>query len=271
MNMWISQQTSQVFLGAAVALLYTGAVLGLGFLALAAFLDRTASLSVRERVGLAGYGWLGFVVGQGILGVVWLSVSLAGIFHAWLVWIACGLGWALLCMQARGLLKGAAQDVKLIWASSMASVVGRSWYFWVGTGVVVSALLLGLMALLPTSNDDALRAYLPTAKTIADTQALALQPFIRPIYALLPLQVEMHWAALFAISNETAVTTWDYICALSFLAGIGLLGWALTASRRVSLVAALLMLSTPGLYQLVGGGKVDNAAAQFGIATFLCL
>ena len=81
----------------------------------------------------------------------------------------------------------------------------------------------------------------------------------------------MHWAALFAIANETAVTVWDYLCAVSFLSGIGVLAWSLTSSGRVVVLAVLLMLSTPAFFAMMGGGKVDNAAAQYGMAAFVWL
>jgi hypothetical protein len=166
------------------------------------------------------------------------------------------------------------QQSWLHYPKSMSGVVSsflqeRAWYGWLGIILAIVALLHGLIALLPPSIDDALKLYLVWSKIIAVSHKLELQPFVHPFYALLPLQVEMHWAALFAIANESAVTVWDYFCALSFLAGIGLFAWFLTSSRRVALVAALMMLSTPAFYAMMGGGKVDNASAQYGIAAFL--
>jgi hypothetical protein len=128
-----------------------------------------------------------------------------------------------------------------------------------------------MIALLPPWVDDALWVYLTVPKVIAFSHKLEFQPFVGPHSGLYPMQIEVHWAALFAISNETAVTVWDYLCAWSFLCGIGFLGWSLTSSRRVALLAVLMMLSTPGFYELMGGGKVDNAAAQYGVAAFLWL
>jgi hypothetical protein len=127
------------------------------------------------------------------------------------------------------------------------------------------------MALLPTQVDDALARYLVVPNSIANVQTLNFQPFATPFYGLLPLQVEMHWAALFAISNETAVTVWDYFGAIGFLGGIGLVAWALTSSPPVALLAVIVMLSTPAFYPTIGGAKPDNAASQYGIAAFLWL
>ena len=141
---------------------------------------------------------------------------------------------------------------------------------WVG----VLGVLRGIMALLPPSVADALWVYLPSAQTIASSHTLTFQPFNSPHNGLYPLQVDIHWAALFTISNETAIQGWDYLCAFSFLSGIGLLAWLLTSNQRVALVAILIMFSTPGFSNFMGAAKADNAAAQYGIAAcvwLLCL
>ena len=85
--------------------------------------------------------------------------------------------------------------------------------------------------------------YLPSAQTIASSHTLTFQPFNSPHNGLYPLQVDIHWAVLFTISNETAIQGWDYLCAFSFLSGIGLLAWLLTSNQRVALVAILIMFS----------------------------
>ena len=267
----IPPQTLQILFGTAVALLYGGAVLAIGVLPLVVFLSRQARTTVQARVGLFGFVWLGFVMGQGILGVVYLALALAGILYPWLVWIICALGWFWGCVMLLILRRQAVQAGRLIGSELLARLRHRSWYFGVAIGVGTVGLLQGIIALMPTEVDDALHKYLVTAKIIAASGTLEFQPFVHHFHGLLPLQVEMHWAALFAMANETAVTLWDYLCAVSFLSGIGVLAWSLTSSRRVALLAVLMMLSTPAIYEMMGGGKVDNAAAQYGMAVFVWL
>jgi hypothetical protein len=272
-NQMIPPQTLQVFMGVLVAWFYFFTVLTTGMLSLAALIGRKRSAAVRARIGLFGLLWLGFVLGQGILGMLWLVLSLAGMLQSWLIWIVCAVEWFFLgCMTVFVLRHHAVQLVRPIgWASFLSFREGRPWYLWCGIAIVIVGALRGLIALVPPYVDDALRVYLVHARMIAESHTLKLQPFTSPFFALPPLQVEMHWAALFALSNETAVTVWDYLCALSFLSGIGLLAWSLTSSRRVAFLAVLMMLSTPGFYEMIGGGKTDNAAAQYGMAAFLCL
>ena len=263
-------QTPQVLLGASIAVIYTATVAAVGTAVIPYLLGgQHARAVVRSRFGPFGLVWLGFVTGQGILGVLWLGLSLAGVLRGWTVSVVCGLSCALYAAlpSLRGTATQALAELRTLLASLRDS---SSWYSWLLVGAVTLSALRGLMALMPSDVADALKAYLVMPRVIAASGSLQLQPFAHPFYALLPLQVEMHWAALFAISNETAVTVWDYICAMSVLGGVGLLARSLTGSRRVALVAALMVLSTPGFYSVMGGGKVDNAAAQFGIAAFLC-
>jgi hypothetical protein len=267
----IPSQTSEVLLGTVMALFYAGMVLVIGTLILAGLLGRQLRAAIHARMGLWGLMWLGFVMGQGVLGALWLGLSLVGILHSSLIWFVCTLGWALGCLVILRLHRQTRHSVERIWVSISSFLNGHNWYFWMGAGIVTVCLLRGLIALLPTAVDDALYVYLVLAKAIAASHTVELQPFVQPSFGLLPLQIEMHWAALFLISNETAITVWDYLCALSFLSAVGLLTLTITASRRAALLAVLMMLSTPAFYEMMGGGKTDNAAAQYGVAAFLSL
>ncbi len=264
-------QTIQILLGAATALVYGIAVMVIGGTSLALLARKYANIIVHEHQRLLAVLWLSFVIGQGVLGFLWLALSLLGVFYAAMVWLVVISGVLLVCIRLFASRKSDAWFAKRIWSDLSSFLSEPSWYFCVGMGLAGLGLLYGVMALSPPAIDDALKHYLVWAKMIAVTHTISMQPSLHPYYGLLPMQVEMHWAALFAISNETAVTVWDYLCALSFLAGIGLLAWNLTLSRRVALVAVLMMLSTPAFYVMIGGGKIDNASAQYGIAAALSL
>ena len=73
----------------------------------------------------------------------------------------------------------------------------------VAAGVLIVVILSGSIAILPSGIDDALRWYLVLPKVIATQHRLEVLLFLSPYYGLHPLQIEMHWGALFAISNET--------------------------------------------------------------------
>ena len=267
----IPPQTLQVVWGVAAALLYAVAVTACGAMSLYAILGRYLTNTARGSVGSFGFVWLALVMGQGVMGVVWLALSLGGIFYAWPVWIFCTLGFLLACVTAITYRHSLTARLRLASTTFASLLRARSWYFWLANSLIVLIVTSGLMALLPTGIDDALRWYLVLPNVLAIKHRLELLPYLAPYYGLHPLQVEMHWAALFAIANETAVTVWDCLCAISFLAGIGFLARALTSSRRVAVIAVLMVLTTPGFYYMIGGGKPDNAAAQYGVAAFLWL
>ena len=127
--------------------------------------------------------------------------------------------------------------------------------------------LRAVASVLPTRNDDALLLYLFSPRLIAAAHGIAFQPAVLH-NGLLPQQVEIHWAALFAVSNETAVTVWDFLCALGTLGTVYVLARVVTADRGVALVAVLVLATSPAFTLLMGAGKPDDAGAQFGICAF---
>src|SRR5215467_4572696 len=265
----IPAQTLHVVEGVAIALGYGAAILGIGTTLLTLVIGRPLLTTlVRARMDFFGILCLGFVIGQGFVGTLWLTISLVGILYPSPVWFVCLAGWVLVVVEAAALIQ---HKIKLSPLRSVSLPVPREqpWYYYAGIGIALITALYGATTVLPPVIDDALKHYLVWSKMIAVTHRIELQPSLHPYYGLLPMQVEMHWAALFAISNETAVTVWDYICALNFLFGTAFLAWRLTASRPVASIAALMMVSTPAFYSMMGGGKVDNASAQFGIAACL--
>jgi hypothetical protein len=267
----IAQQTIQVLSGASVALLYFCAIIGIGLSILTIGVPHRTRIMVRSKIGSGGFLWLGFIFGQGTLGMVWLILALSGHLYPWLVWVVVIIGWFLILPTIKRSLPLFFISLPKSWGRIMPFIPTRPWYTCMAVSIAIIVFLKGLMALLPTAVDDALWVYMTVGKVIGESHAVQFFAFATPHNALYPLQVEMHWAALFAISNETAVTLWDYLCAISFLCGIGYLSWCLTSSRRVALLAISIVLSTPGFYYLMGAGKADNAAAQYGIAAFLLI
>src|ERR1043166_6682750 len=267
----IPAQTSQVLAGTMTAFFYAVAVVAFGTLTLRFAVTRPINATIKDYLGLSGFVWLGFVTGQGVISLAWLALSLAGLFHPRTILLFSVAGSLLAAAKLFGTQRYLIESLKRFWIGLAIFFDGRGWYPYLTAGVLIIVILSGSIAILPSGIDDALRWYLVLPKVIATQHRLEVLPFLSPYYGLHPLQIEMHWGALFAISNETAVTVWDYLCAFSSLVGIAFLAWRLTSSSRVAILTVLMMLSTPGFYDLIGGGKPDNAAAQYGIAAFLWL
>lgn len=262
----IPVQTAEVLSGVGIVALYflVVMILGMGVCRLQVMLPmRKEGSGVFETIE---FGWFSFVVGQGILGLVWLVVALTGKFYPSVVWTISllALAWGLFVLRKKMAQKAFA--VFQCFRRDLFSAFKGSWYRWLSGLILGVVVMKGMSALAPTDIDDALMWYLVSPLSIAASHVLALQPYLSPHNGLYPLQVEMHWAALFEMGNETAVLVWDYLCAVSVLVGLGGLAWKVSGQARVGLVAVLLLLSTEGFFHVMGGGKADISGAQYGVA-----
>lgn len=211
----VFSQTLAVLGGVLVALIYAFAVLGVGALAVRACLGSQTVREWTSRDGPWAAAALAFITGQGLVGVLWLGLALAGGLVSQAVWSFVVGGCLALSLSrtsffAQGLLRRNVEHEPGLYA-------------WIRRGILVLLILRALSAMLPTKNDDALLLYLVTPRMVAFSHTLEFQPYVMQ-HGLMPLQIEMHWAALFAVSNETAVTSWDYLCSLGALAALAALG-----------------------------------------------
>jgi dolichyl-phosphate-mannose-protein mannosyltransferase len=256
----IPDQGLEMLSGALTALVYAAAVIGVGVTALRAALgSERFHGSIREE-GRGTAVVLAFVVGQGLVGLGWLVLALAGMLTPHSVGLFVLFGCLALWLSSRGMWAGRETEV--------SPGADPAFYRWLRRGLLLLLVLRSLAALLPTKNDDALITYLVTPLMVAFTHALRLQPSV-PLHGLMPLQVETHWAALFSVSHETAVTFWDYLCSLGTLGALAAIARHFSSDGRVRVVALLMMLTTTGFILLMGAGKPDNASTQFALAALL--
>src|SRR5690242_1985875 len=127
-------------------------------------LGTRGSAVVRSTVGSWGLGWLGFALGQGVLGLVWLGLGLTGWLRPPIVAMLCGLGWLLLPAAAllfRGREPSVAGSPR---AEGSGRPAPRSWYSYVAVAIALVCVLSGAIALLPSSVGDALKVYLVMPK-----------------------------------------------------------------------------------------------------------
>jgi hypothetical protein len=248
-------QSISVISGALAAIAYAAAITGTGAALL--WLGFRQRLADRPLV----LGLLSLILGQGVVAVVWLAMALAGALRPAAVGLFTILGCLVLAVICRGQIRLAARPTSQPLPTFEA---------WIGRLVVVVLALRAIATMAPTRNDDALLMYLFTPRTIALEQGLSFQPFVMR-HGLMPLQVEMHSAALFSLSNLTAVTVWDYLCSLSVLAAVWLIAVELASDEGIALIAVLIVVTTPAFALMMGAGKVDNAATQYGLAAVLWL
>src|SRR5262245_60536148 len=151
----IPSQTSEVFMGVLGASCYSVAVLATGVLVLVVFIGREVGDRIRTGVGVTGFIWLGFVMGQGVLGTTWLILSLAGILYPGIIWVFCISGWLIGCFLLNRHRRQVVDAAESVDSARFSFLNFSSWYFWVGMGVIVVAMCLFLIALTPSQIDDA--------------------------------------------------------------------------------------------------------------------
>ena len=105
-------QTVNIVFGVGVTFLYAGAVMAIGGGVLRLLLGHHARATLRARVGRLGLVWSGFVIGQGVLGWLWLVLSLVGLLYA-------GLVWGLVLIGVSVLLAGFDQPIVLLVISAV--------------------------------------------------------------------------------------------------------------------------------------------------------
>lgn len=238
---------------------YGGATLGAGL----GLMRVVAGPSAAGRDSVARTA-LSFVLGQGAGAALLLGLGLAGRLDRGAVWLLAALGWLALACHARTPLAAARVLARALSRGRLRP------FFWRGLAYACLGLvaLRGVAALAPTKVDDALAGYLVAARMTAFEGRVGWQPYAAH-GGLLPLQIELHWAALFTLADETAVALWDAGGAAAALAVLFLLTLRWTRSGRAAWVAVLMLSTTPAFLLLVGACKIDNAALQFGVAVFL--
>src|SRR5688572_14070117 len=138
-----TSQTVQVLSGGAVAVLYAASMAAFGSCLLIVCIGRRGTAAAVEKVGRLTLLWLGFVLGQGVFGVLWLGVSLSGALDWWIVLAASTVGLTagttiliLRLKEVREIVRNALLQVR----SERHEHPG---YFWVASGVLVVVLLYG--------------------------------------------------------------------------------------------------------------------------------
>lgn len=245
-----------VSIGSFSAVAYAGLVAYVGLYFFSSLVKKLFSgLTVSEHL------WLGFVFGQGLFGSVWMLIAVSGLFERWLLTLV------IVALTAVTACRFSLEQFRLTgWAKRPQL---SRWYCFLAVATLLVSCAYLAASVLPPTAADSLRSYLFAPLMIAETGSISVHSFAPPFFGLHPLLGGMHSAALYALCNECAVTFWDGLCSLSLVFGTFLIAKRVFGDVRAGLVAAVLVLSVPGMHNLIGEGKIDNAAAQFGVAAAL--
>ncbi|MBL8131265.1 MAG: glycosyltransferase family 39 protein [Anaerolineae bacterium] len=221
---------------------------------------------------LAAAPWAAAVGGGAVLTAA-LTLGLAGGGGALLLfWSALiGGGWSLTGVFACMLLLGAAGTA--VWrvrrrnralSPAQLPLARAEWGALALIGIVAAAVLFN-SAYFPFSKADALGIYRPAA--LAMFESGTLQPLIgaESLYRTYPILVPLNYTLAYALAgweHEYLAKTLAALLSLGCLPAAFLLGWEI-GGRRVGLLAALILATTPSFVRWSSSGYVDLPMAFF--------
>jgi hypothetical protein len=241
----------KTFLTLTLVSLYSVLCTGLGLALLSALRDSVQSHS-RSFVFS-----IGFTLGQAVLLLVWLVLAVNGTHLRFPITLTLSLT---VLASVWGYLN--------LWRTHLPRPPAPS----KPTQILVAALLFLAGVYLirsfgPFLQGDAVAYYLTVAREAAiqgrhGLSWLNYAPFVS-------FGMEGHFAVLFSLGGEPAVTLFDGVVALNCLLLVYTLAKSIDLSTKAALFAVLTVLSTGGFEDALGGGKVDIASAQFGLAAIV--
>lgn len=229
---------AQALLSALTAALYALALWGAG-----AVLARP--LAAGLRLPRLAHVAVAFALGQGLYAAIWLLLALAGRFY--LPWVL-GLLAPAAAAAVFALRSPAPREAPA--APSEARL--PAWFF---LGALAAAALYGVRSFGPFLQGDALAWYVLVPREVALRGVLDISYINYAPY--MSFGTEGHFAALWLLSGEAAVTLFDFILALQALAATYALGRAAGLTRHGGVMAAFILASCAGFQNSLGGGKVD--------------
>lgn len=252
-----------VILSALVVVIYTFACLSLG--------ARVQSLILRRSIdnwreeNIYGYFASAFLLGHGLLGLVWTLIGTAGWFSVEIVGLVTGLALLSGVRLAAGLSRDLGRQAR--W--HLVSLWKHEPIGWIALAglTILLALLYALLALMPPQHVDALAFYMPLPKLIGETGTLMAVPNFEA-FSRIPLMAELHFAALFTLESMQAAKLFVWVVTLAgVLMFIGLMR-DLGLERRIRWLALAAVFSSTVITNLIWNGKVDLFGMGLALAVF---
>ncbi len=229
----------------ATLLLLPAACLGYG-----GFLLRLLGLS-RQIAPRECLVWSG-AIGYGALGVLMFPLALAGFLQPPVLW---------------GVLAFGLPGLFLLKAGPWSWNLGRADSALLALLCLVVLILLVVGSAPPTDADSLAYHYARPRQIIADGRLIFLPLAVE---GAIPLLVHLTYVPALALGGESAMTLWAVISAV-----FPILAVAQVAGRwlepRMTLLLALLLLTTPAMLYGIGSGQVETRVVPFVFFAGLCL
>lgn len=182
-----------------------------------------------------------FALGQGVWGWLMFWVGLSGHLNAGTV--------------AGGLLAGAFGCLLLRQSDAAPSMTeGGRLHPLLITAAAIAATMLALEAVSPPSDADSLAYHFALARDFTQAGRIVFVP--RAIDAAVPLLVQMHYTAAFALGGETAMTAWAATLSASMVAVLYIVA-RIWLNRNWAAMTALAFATLPATIYGAGSGQVE--------------
>jgi hypothetical protein len=205
-----------------------------------------------------------FLLGQGILGSVWIVVALLSLFSPAFIVVTLAVCILVGIQRTRRTVGGAARHVLTI-----ATGLGREPLGWkIITTLVPATMILAFFRAFSLPSWDGMCFYLAFPKLVVITQHLTTLPGFESFVALFGLQSEMHFAALLALGNDIAARLLVWPTGLSAALMLLSVGKQMGLGRRGQWIALAAVYTSRTFINLTGDGKTDLFATALGLAAF---
>lgn len=206
----------------------------------------------------------GFLLGQGVLGHVWLLLGLYSLFKASLIWSIL----IIITIAGSGILRGIFHSLVLR-CKGLLLQLGNLPIVWqiLLFLTIVLILLFGLKSFVFPPRGDPESFYMVLSKIMASAEKFVPLPYGHVLNHI-GFMGEMHFAALMSIADVPAAKFYVWFTALA-LAIIILAICKETGVRLKGQIIALLMLFSSTVFtNFIYDGKVDIFAAAYGVTAY---
>ena len=206
----------------------------------------------------------GFLLGQGILSILWMILGLAGFFKL-LVILPVLLLIVILSFSAISELK----DLFFFLIKSFWSQIRQLSIIWkiIFSLTLITILLFGLGALLLPPTGDAESFYMVIPKIMAGTGRFLPQPNYYE-FSKIGFFGEMHYAALMVLNNFVAAKFFVWFNALCVAVLLIVIGNDFKLKTTSKILLLIMLFSSSTFINYIADGKVDIFAAALGLAGY---
>jgi hypothetical protein len=204
-----------------------------------------------------------FLLGQGVLGNLWLLLALGGWFAPWVVMgvvISSVIGGSAFAWPY---ISQFICQMRSVWHD----LRGDTWGWQLIAFITCCMWLAGATSIGRPLAGDAAAFYMALPKVIAASHRLAPLPGYEA-FTQVGLQGEMHYAALMALGSPDAAQLFAWVTMLAGAVMLLAIGSQIGLGRRGQWIALTCVFTSSSVIWLSGDGKVDLFAAALGLAAY---